>query len=472
MRYGQKKIPPAFYLLVFAYLSYCLLFTPNFFVSIPIALFPMIIFRLLWVDGTPNIVFWGMMMQWLPITVHLFYCNIVQITLMEYFSNTVLPTEFINLAVLLSAIGLLFFSLGIFYALRKYKPKEPIAQSADAYSTIKIIRLYAIVSFIVLSSSALIWSLGSFTQYVFYFFYIKWGFFLIAFYFAHKMGKESAKFLYLIIAVEFILGLVSYFASAFLFVVFFSALGLIALRPKLTVKSYFFLLLAGACVFHLSVLWTSIKGDYRGFISQGVVGAQAATTGVGESLSKMQDLLSTVDNAKYNEAIYTTIDRAGCIQLFSATLSYVPAVIPHENGKIYMEAVQHYLVPRFLNPNKAVLDDSKHTNQYTGLSFTTAEGGASFSLGYIADAYIDFGPVYMFPLLFVFGYLFGITYKYLYDKSPNEVWSWILTGPYFLLLNINGADTKKALGPLLIYFLTVAILRKQMIKRVDPLMRK
>jgi hypothetical protein len=118
-----------------------------------------------------------------------------------------------------------------------------------------------------------------------------------------------------------------------------------------------------------------------------------------------------------------------------------------------------------------VLDDSKHTREFTGIGVSDADSATSFSLGYIADAYIDFGPIYMHVILFFFGALFGVFYKFLYTKAPNEIWSWILTVPFFLLININGADTKKALGWVLIYFLVVAIVRKQLIKRLDPLMR-
>ncbi len=71
----------------------------------------------------------------------------------------------------------------------------------------------------------------------------------------------------------------------------------------------------------------------------------------------------------------------------------------------------------------------------------------------------------------VFGWLFGFFYRYLVQKSPNELWVWILTSPFLLLLNINGADTKKALGGLLIYFLTVAILRKYLVRVIDPFLR-
>ncbi|MBS1563915.1 MAG: hypothetical protein JST39_05975, partial [Bacteroidetes bacterium] len=66
---------------------------------------------------------------------------------------------------------------------------------------------------------------------------------------------------------------------------------------------------------------------------------------------------------------------------------------------------------------------------------------------------------------------FGVFYSFLYRRAYNEVWAWILTTPFFLLVNIYGADTKKALGGILIYFLTVALLRKILMKRIDPFIR-
>ena len=117
--------------------------------------------------------------------------------------------------------------------------------------------------------------------------------------------------------------------------------------------------------------------------------------------------------------------------IFAAAIDYVPSQVPHQNGQIYLDAIEHYLIPRFLYPNKPVLDDSKHLNMYTGLGVSGGENATSFSLGSVADAYVDFGPIYMVLPVFLFGYLVGFFFSYLHRKSPNVIWSWIFTSPFF-----------------------------------------
>jgi len=253
-------------------------------------------------------------------------------------------------------------------------------------------------------------------------------------------------------------------------IAFYSLLGIILLQPKLNTRSVIFITIGVLLLLHILVLWTAVKGEYRSYISKGQT-SQAVLVSRTEANAKLYELITDVGEEQYKNAIEIFVDRLGYIQYFGASLDYVPKVVPYQNGQIYLGAVQHYLVPRFLNPNKAVLDDSKHTSEFTGISFSGSVDATSFSLGYIADAYIDFGPIFMFPLLFVFGALFGFFFKYLAKRTPNEFWSWILTSAFLLLLNINGTDTKKALGWVLIYFLVVAILRKRIIRLTDRLMR-
>ncbi|MBN9299438.1 MAG: hypothetical protein J0I41_20725 [Filimonas sp.] len=469
MYYGEKKIPRGLVNAVILYLLYCLLFTPNFLITVPVALFPLLAFRLFWVDKHPNVLFFGMMIQWMSASLQLLYCNVLRVTLEEKMRVSSFPAYTMEYATFLSIIALYFFSLGLFVKIRKLKV-EDIFEAFNNYSARNILLAYIIFSAIVYFTSGLIWKYQSVVQYIFFFFYIKWGLFLVAFYAVHKIDRRLRNLFYLIVLIEFLLSLVSYFASSFLNIIFFMLIGLITIQPKLNLRSYFFLLIFGVFIFHIGVLWTAVKGDYRSFISGGTT-AQTVTVSRNESFNKLIDLLKNVDDTKYKAAIEQTIDRLGYIQFFAASLDYVPRVVPYQNGQIYLEAVEHYLVPRFLNPNKAVLDDSKHVNQYTGLRVTTSEGGASFSLGYVADAYIDFGPVFMFTVIFAFGYLCGIFYNYLFKRSPNQVWVWIFTGPFFLLINVYGADTKKALGFILIYFITVAVLKNFLIKRVDPFIR-
>lgn len=474
MRFGQSKVPFAFYIIILIYLIYSFAFTPNILLTIPLAIFPLVAYKLLWVPKHLNALFWGMIMQWLSVFILPFYCNILGITLLEYFGNSrgagVFP-PLMNTSIYLSITALYFFLFGLYIGIRKLKLND-IDSFILQYSLKSFFRCYIIVSVVINISTIAIWNFPGLVQYIHHLFFIKWGFFVVLFYKIHKEGtKKDRLFLYIIILIEFILGLSTFFASSFLNILFYSLIAIAALQPKLKFKHYLILLLTIALIFHLGVLWTIAKRDYRRFVNGGTK-LQTVTVSKEVAISKLFELTQTIDEKRYQKGIVALIMRLGYTYYFSMTLNYVPRVIDHENGKIYGEAISFFLMPRVLFPDKEVLDDSKHLSKYTGQHFNGAEAGSSFSLGYIPDAYIDFGPIFMFIPLFLFGYLFGIFYSYLFRASINTVWVWILTAPFFTLTNIYGTDTKKALGALLIYFFTILILRKIIVSRIDPFIRK
>jgi hypothetical protein len=275
-------------------------------------------------------------------------------------------------------------------------------------------------------------------------------------------------FLYGVIFVEFVLGLSSYFASSFLNILLFTLIAYSAVNKKISYWQGVFFVIMGLFLFHIAVLWTASKTAYRGYLNKGQV-AQTVAVSRDQARSKLLELIVKVDATTYNNAIEEMVNRIGYIQYFAAAVRFVPNRIPFENGKIYAASISHFLVPRFINPNKQVLDDSKHTNKYTGLGLSGRERATSFSLGSFADAYIDFGPVFMFIPIFLFGLMIGFFYRVLYKKG---IWGMIFTGPFFLLINIYGADTTKALGFILIYFVVMFALNKEIIKFLDPLFRR
>ena len=469
MRYGQKKIPLALSIGVCIYLGYCFLYTPNFYLTIPVVLFPLFAFRLFWIDNQPNVLFFGIMLQWFPASTQLLYSNFLQVTLAERMKKYSFPAEMMELATLLSIAGLFAFSIGLYIAVRKlrFSSIEPIL---DKYSPLNIFLMYIGFSLVVYLTGNLIWAFSGFVQYIYLFFYIKWGFFLVAFYVIHKRANFLRWYFYGFVSMELFLGLNSFFAREILLIAMFSLLAAVQVQSRLNMKSYLLITMVILLLSHYLILWSAIKKDYREFVGKGKV-TQSVLVSPEEARSKYFTLMTSVNEKQYQQGIEEFVNRLGYIQFFAACLDYVPRVVPHQNGQVYFSALQHYFVPRFLNPDKEVLDDSKHTSEFTGLRLSGPKEATSFSLGYIADAYVDFGYFYMLPLILAFGWLFGFFYRYLVRKSPNELWVWILTSPFIILLNINGANTNKALGGLLIYFLTVAILRKYLVRVIDPFLR-
>jgi hypothetical protein len=394
------------------------------------------------------------------------YCNFLGIPLNGLFKGTYFPAELMEYTDYLSITGVYFYTFGIFMAVRRLK--IVVSDKVwDMYDPRKIFQTYIVVSIIINASQLAIWAFPNLVQYFFFFFYIKWGFFLVTFISIFKRAPHLKIFLFAVIGIEFVLGLSSFFASNFLNILLFSLIGYAAVSKKITyIKAAAFVVM-GAVLVHIAILWTASKTTYRSYLNQGQI-SQTVTVSKEDARKKLLELIVKVDAKTYNDAIQIMINRIGYIQYFASAIRFVPARVPYEDGKLYLAAIEHYLVPRFVNPDKEILDDSKHTNKYTGLGVSGRNRATSFSLGSFADAYIDFGPVFMFIPIFLFGYLIGSFFRYLY--RPN-LWGIIFTGPFFLLINVYGADTTKALGFILIYFLVMAILNKRIVKHIDPMIR-
>jgi hypothetical protein len=433
---------------------------------LPLIMYIPFVYKLFFIKGDTNIIFWGLLFQWLNVAIQAIYCTVLGIPLNELFIKTIFPANLMEYTDYLSVTGLYFYGLGIFLAIRSIKVGGDNA-IWEKYSPRKILQTYVIVSIFINLNQVAIWNFPTLVQYFFFFFYIKWGFFLITFISIFKRAPELKLLLYVVIAIEFVVGLSSYFASSFTNILLFSLVAFASVSKKISMQKAIIFCIVGVLMFHMAVLWTAAKGNYRTYLNQGK-GVQKVEVSRDAARAKLLELIVKVDPETYQKSVEEVINRIGYIQYFAAAVRFVPARVPFEDGKIYTAAISHYLVPRFIDPNKPELDDSKHTNKYTGLGVSDRNRSTSFSLGSFADAYIDFGPTFMFAPIFLFGMLVGLFYRYLYRPT---IWGLIFTGPFFLLINVYGADTTKALGFILIYFLVMAFLNKRIVKIVDPMMR-
>ncbi len=110
---------------------------------------------------------------------------------------------------------------------------------------------------------------------------------------------------------------------------------------------------------------------------------------------------------------------------FSLTLDRVPALLPHENGAMTGRALKHLATPRFLFPNKPVLpSDSWLVRRYAGVYVAGAESATSVGLGYMAQFYIDFGPLLMFLALLLLGVYIGVAFFGLMFTAPSRHFFW------------------------------------------------
>ena len=172
-----------------------------------------------------------------------------------------------------------------------------------------------------------------------------------------------------------------------------------------------------------------------------------------------------VDN--YSIGLENLIHRVSSIEFLGMTLQQVPTFKAHENGQLLKDALGHILKPRILFPDKKVIYDSELTSKYTGRKFSGAEEGVSFSLGTVAEAYIDFGKYYMLIPIFLFGLWIGWMYKYFIVNGYSIIWGLCLTAPFFRFASSFSLTTSKFLGWSVTYFITFWFINKYLIKYID-----
>jgi hypothetical protein len=238
----------------------------------------------------------------------------------------------------------------------------------------------------------------------------------------------------------------------------------------LQAKHYFWAIFGILLMARIGLIWTAVKVDYRNFLTGGARTIQNTRT-QSESLPYLWNLITNIEEQDLQNATDDLIDRIGYINYFSLAINHVPRVVPHQDGDIWKNAILHVFMPRAIFPNKPIIDDSEHTSKYTGRYFS-GYGVASFSLGYTADAYVDFGKFLMFIPIFLLGLFMGKCFQFFLLRSKNMVWGIIFTAPFFFFTNVYGMNTVKVVGLLLAYVIFIGITRNQIIKYVDPLMRE
>ncbi len=183
--------------------------------------------------------------------------------------------------------------------------------------------------------------------------------------------------------------------------------------------------------FSLLLKWQAVKGEYRSFLNKGK-SSQTVEVSQTEALEKLQELAEEKQNLTEDKSlIYESIDRVSYIEFFSESMIKVPLFIPYENGKLWVANVSHVPLPRFFFPDKGIIDDSQMVNKYCIRKVSTARTGVSFSLGFMAESYIDFGPVFMFFMVFLVGCLLGGIYALILKQSINYFWGYSMVAAIY-----------------------------------------
>jgi len=256
------------------------------------------------------------------------------------------------------------------------------------------------------------------TQVIYALITLKW---VAVFIVAYCILEQRAGYIFLaaIVFIEVAVGVLGYFAGfksvflVLLVVVMTSPLALRGRRLAITLATMI-------ALFFFGVVWSAIKGEYREFLNQGTEQQDVLVT-VEESAGKISDLVTNFTWENFTDGLDRMIVRVGYTNFFALTLMNVPDRVPYENGALWLGTLKHIVTPRLLFPEKAVLSDSARTTLYTGLQTEGEEHGTSIGIGYVAESYVDFGPVFMFVPIFLLGIFYGLIYSLCVIHSPSKL---------------------------------------------------
>ena len=326
-------------------------------------------------------------------------------------------SKFTPWATLVSYAGVIFIYIPIIYFQSKIPnySLDKIKNWSVQLSTKRTLQLYILFFFITNSLAIIAFSYSGLTQIIVSCKNFKWFIFSLLG-FQVFLKKEMIFPFILIVITEFSLGLLSFF-SDFKTVVFYLIVIALFFIIKIKFKHILLFLLTSALGLFIGIKWTAIKGDYRSYLNKGQK-TQTVDVDKNSAYNKLLELSSSQTN--FEKTTTDLLDRLQYTYHLAKTMERVPSVIQHENGGNLAGIFKYVFTPRYLNPDKEVNQASKKATKYTGIGYLGIESGVSFSLGYFADCYIDFGYFGMMLPLLLLGIIYGYTYYYFISKTSNN----------------------------------------------------
>jgi hypothetical protein len=262
------------------------------------------------------------------------------------------------------------------------------------------------------------------------------------------------------LAIEVVLGFGGFF-SGFKEVFIVLVLAALAVRVTLRTGNIIGGFVAIATLMVLGLFWTAVKSEYRDVVS-GYSGAQVVRLPVLERAGLLLHKAVNPGEIDWGLATDQLLRRIAYIDYFGAVIGYTEVAPEPESLGRWRDALEHIAKPRFLFPDKAVLDDTEVFMRYVRDDVSDeARIGTSISIGYLAENFIDFGfPGMLLPVA-AMGLLLGAMLRYVMTRPV----AWMVREGFataLVLVLVTGMEISlsKFLGGTIVAFVVLALCLK------------
>lgn len=397
---------------------------------------------LLWFKGESPILFACCGMQWLQVVAAVFYSDLYGVTM-----EAVLQAPEVERATWLCLAGVICLAIGMRTMLSSFGRGGEVADVLEAEAfKIDVVRLFQfwVFTFVLgLVAEGIGWKVTSVHQFLVPLANLKWVFFFMLCYRVLLHDKGYA-LMVLMMIIDFLSGFLGWFSSFKEGLIMFLIVAM-AVRRAMNVR----LQIGGAFVivmgFVMSVFWSGIKQEYRQFVAS--TQHLEMTERTFQRLIWLEGRFSHMDAKMFDDGMRSLLARVQYVSLVGYTLNHVPHFEPHSKGELWLGAVKHVLMPRFIFINKAVLDDSDRAQRFTGLKLSGGESNTSIGIGYMAESYADFGALGMFVPVYLLGLFMGRVYQVaIRNRHSTMLGTAIGTAMLFALLQAFATSNAKILG--------------------------
>ena len=235
-----------------------------------------------------------------------------------------------------------------------------------------------------------------------------------------------------IAVLEIAVGMVSYFSS-YKEAIFIILIALVANRRRLSFGHMVAGLVALVIVFWISLVWTVIKDEFR---------LTMASMTTGEQVAWLEDHYMAGD-IDYADAFSRLSQRVGYTTFLAQTMDLEAAGPLPQGFDFYEGAIKNILMPRLFFPDKPALDDSASTIALLGI---VIYGNTSVGVGFVTQAYVDFGFPWLLVPVWIIGVLLGLAAHYFMTRPvPMAIRPAFATATLFLLFRLE-TNIDKELG--------------------------
>lgn len=366
----------------------------------------------LWRPGEPPVLLYMFLFQWFQASVLMFYCNVLQISMNDWSSRDA------QRAVILSIVGVAIFALGLRAGSGPLVQRQISGvQYLFSFGQPRWARVYLAAWVLATTAQTLALAMPGLSQPLLALAGAKWAAFLIFTIVTFSVPGSSRLIWFSFFVVEVVLSLGGYFAN-FKTVFLFTLFGIAASGIRLSVRQVSGISFFSILLIVFALYWTAIKPEYRYYVS-GSEADQSVNVEFTDAVEKVFELVLAVEVSDLNRVTEELMFRFSEIDHLSLVLEHVPAVMPHEHGNIWWDAITRPFMPRLFFSSKTIIDESELTRKFTGVNVSGSEAGTQISLGYAAESYIDFGEYGMMLAIFLFSLFLGYTYRLL-SYNPNS----------------------------------------------------